>query len=474
MRIYLNRDKIKNTGDVLVQRLKSFKLRRKKESVTKAIDTAVIKEQVLDAMGIENISPGFFSGLSGGSGYKGLRKIKKREKFSFADFWEVLNHNNNFILVLIIIGLLIVISYGAFIFEAGINKQFRTPWDALWWTIVTLTTVGYGDKYPITFGGKILGIFMMVLGVASVGIVTGRIASFLVDKQIKARGGLIVVERKKGHFIICGWKAELEAIIQKILTVDPSLKPSDIVLINDADPQEIDHIRSVPKFKLIKYIKGDYIDEKVLQRANLKKAGTVLILADSSRKFSLQEVDSRTVMAAITIDALNKNIYTCAELIDEKFAKYLKLANCDEIILTREYSRELLAAAASASGISHIAAELLDPEKRELTTVEFRNVFVGRPFKDLQEYFKGAFGDIVIGLLENTGKIYYRKREALAEAQKTPDISKLVENLQMVKKLYPNNPVINPGDNYVIKRHSKAIVVPGRLHEEKTIKGRSG
>jgi voltage-gated potassium channel len=63
--------------------------------------------------------------------------------------------------------------------------------------------------------------------------------------------------------------------------------------------------------------------------------------------------------------------------------------------------------------------------------------------------------------LENTGNIYHRKKEALAEAQKTPDISKLVENLQSVKKLFPNNPVLNPGDGYIVKQNSKAIVVTG-------------
>lgn len=375
------------------------------------------------------------------------------------NFWETINSNNTVVIFLVVVGLLCVIAVGTYIFEIGVNEKIRSLWDTMWWTIVTLTTVGYGDKYPVTVGGKVLGIFMMLLGVASVGIVTGRIASFLVDKQVKARGGLIVLEKKKGHFVICGWKQELEAVLDKILTIDPGLKAADIVLVNDADPQEIDHIRSIPSFKTVKYIKGDYIDEKVLQRANVRTAKTVLILADSSKDFSVQEVDSRTVMTAITIDNLNKDVYTCAELVDEKFVKYLKLANCDEIILTREYSRELLANAASASGISHVAAELLNPLKRGLVTVDFQPSFVGKPFRDLQEFYKGRTGDIVIGLLENTGNIYHRKKEALAEAQKTPDISKLVENLQSVKMIYPNNPVLNPGDDYVVKTNSKAILV---------------
>jgi len=371
--------------------------------------------------------------------------------------------NNNILTIIVVVTALLVLCFvGAYLFEAGFNEGFRTLWDTLWWAVVTITTVGYGDRFPVTVGGKITGIVIMILGVATVGIVTGRIASFLVDKQIKSRGGLIVLDRKKGHFIVCGWKSELESILENILRVNPDLKPSDIVLVNDADPEEVDHIRSLPKFKYIKYIKGDYIDEKVLQRANVKGARTALVLADSSRKFSVQEVDSRTVMAVITIDSMNKDIYTCAEIIDEKYEKYLQFANCDEIILTRELSRILISNAANASGISHIANHLLRPETGGLATLNIPQQFFGKSFGDLRSYFSASDGDIVIGLLENTGKIYYRKKEALSDAQKTADISKLVENLQSVKTIIPNNPVLNPGDEYIVKKNSKAIVVARR------------
>jgi voltage-gated potassium channel len=394
------------------------------------------------------------------SGLLAKGKNDRKRKLSVSDIFERIRHNSNVTLAIIVIGILAVSSFGAYFFEIGQNDDFKSLWDTVWWTIVTLTTVGYGDKAPLTLGGKFVGIAMMVLGVATVGIVTGRIASFLVDKQIKARGGLIVLEKMKGHFIICGWKNELENILENILRVNPHLKASDIVLISDADPEKVDHIRSIPKFKYLKYLKGDYIDEKVLQRANVKSANTALLLADVSRQYSAQEVDSRTVMTVITIDSLNKNIYTCAELIDEKFEKYLKLANCDEIILTRELNKVLIANAASASGISHIASELLSPKRKCLDTAAFPNRFIGKSFAELATFYKDSKQDIVIGLLENTGKIYDRKKEALSEAQKTPDISKLVENLQRVKEITPNYPVLNPGDDYIIKNNSKAIVVP--------------
>jgi len=58
--------------------------------------------------------------------------------------------------------------------------------DAIWWAFVTMSTVGYGDLYPVTTTGKVVAVMMMVVGVALLGLVSGTIVSALLDK---IRGG---------------------------------------------------------------------------------------------------------------------------------------------------------------------------------------------------------------------------------------------------------------------------------------------
>lgn len=53
-------------------------------------------------------------------------------------------------------------------------------WDGLWWSFTTITTVGYGDKYPISGEGRILAVFLMVLGISLLGVVTATIAAWFV------------------------------------------------------------------------------------------------------------------------------------------------------------------------------------------------------------------------------------------------------------------------------------------------------
>ena len=303
----------------------------------------------------------------------------------------------------------------------------------------------------------------MFFGIVLAGVVTGNIASALVEKQLKEGRGLKDI-KLKNHFIICGWKRDMADVLSHIMEKNKNFLASEFVLINTADPSEIDNLRSDSRFSPINYIHGDYIDERVLNRANLRDAARVIVFADRLIQGSIQEVDSRTVMTVITIKSISKTIYTCAELLDEKFERYLRFSNCDEIIMSSQYSRSIIANASSGSGISQVISELLNVNADvSIMTHEIPSRFIGRTFGELFDFYLAKNRTILIGILENTGNFYTRKNEAIRDAQKTPDISKLVDNLKFVKQLVANMPVINPAPDYVITRYTRAIIIEGRI-----------
>ncbi|GHH36434.1 potassium channel family protein [Lentzea cavernae] len=61
------------------------------------------------------------------------------------------------------------------------NASITTFGDALWWTLTTMSTVGYGDRYPVTGEGRLVAGLLMVGGIALLGVITGTIASWLVE-----------------------------------------------------------------------------------------------------------------------------------------------------------------------------------------------------------------------------------------------------------------------------------------------------
>ncbi len=84
---------------------------------------------------------------------------------------------NTILAITLMSGLLMIFaSIGVLHFETSAASNIRTAEDALWWTAETITTVGYGDKYPVTSEGRVFGVLLMAAGIALMGAYSGFIA----------------------------------------------------------------------------------------------------------------------------------------------------------------------------------------------------------------------------------------------------------------------------------------------------------
>ncbi|QGH33693.1 two pore domain potassium channel family protein [Gracilibacillus salitolerans] len=85
-------------------------------------------------------------------------------------------------LIGITISLILIFSIPVMLVEPSINSYQ----DAVWWSIVTSTTVGYGDISPSTVIGRIIAVFLMLIGIGLIGMVTGAIATFFIKDPVKS------------------------------------------------------------------------------------------------------------------------------------------------------------------------------------------------------------------------------------------------------------------------------------------------
>ncbi len=349
----------------------------------------------------------------------------------------------------------------SFLLEKDVPKtQINSFGDALWLSVVTFTTTGYGDKIPVTAAGRFTMAFLMLGGIVLAGILTGQIAGVLIQRNLQRLRGFINMEKKKNHFIICGWKKDMDKVIEQILIRNKELTAEDIVVIAHLPEDQLMNIKQSTAFKSIDIINGDYFAESVLRRANVQNAAKVLILADDNKSVSTTEIDSRTVMTAMTIESISKDTYVVAELIDRKYEPYLRMARVDEIILSREYGRSLIANACLSAGVAHVVFDLLDVHSGAMvTTKEIPASFIGQKFSTLSLHFRENEQSILIGVLENTGNVFKMKRDAIKEAQKNADISKIVSQLKETKVIKSNQPVLNPADDYLIRKNSSAVLI---------------
>lgn len=90
-------------------------------------------------------------------------------------------------LIVVWLGIMVLSSLGLYAAENGVNEAVTSPLDALWWGIVTLTTVGYGDVYPVTLEGRLAAAVLMLLGIGVFSVITATVTSYLVSTNTAER-----------------------------------------------------------------------------------------------------------------------------------------------------------------------------------------------------------------------------------------------------------------------------------------------
>jgi voltage-gated potassium channel len=83
------------------------------------------------------------------------------------------------------LGVMALCSAWLYIAEHGVNRAIDNPFDALWWGVVTLTTVGYGDVTPVTTEGRLAAMALMLLGIGLFGALTATITSYLMTSDLR-------------------------------------------------------------------------------------------------------------------------------------------------------------------------------------------------------------------------------------------------------------------------------------------------
>ncbi len=276
-----------------------------------------------------------------------------------------------------------------FLGALGLHYFEKTPrvMDAIWWSVVTITTVGYGDITPSTIGGRIIGVVVMVFGIGLLGMFTATIASAFVETKLKEGKGVVDI-KVKDHFLICGWSYKAKEIIAE-LRADKKVKDKPIVLIADIPEKPLED-------EGVHFIHGE-VDAEILLKANLKEASVAMILADES--LDSYSRDAKVILNTLTIRKLNHNIYICVEISDARNVQHSKLAGADEIIVIGELSGNLLVQAALDHGITKIVTELVSNRYgNELYKVKPPENFVGTQFIEVLRLIKEKHNAILVAI----------------------------------------------------------------------------
>lgn len=216
----------------------------------------------------------------------------------------------------------IAVAVSVFVLALGITGYMAIEkWDfidAAFMTVITLTTVGYGEIHKLGTAGRIFtmvlifagaGLFLYLAGIIMQFIVEGEMQLILGRKKLDKRIG-----RMENHYIVCGYGR-----IGKILCQQLKEKTSDIVVL-EKDKEMI----PVLKKDRMHYLNGDANDESLLLKAGIKKAG--YLVASLAR-------DADNVFLVLTARQLNPGIHIMTRAENRNVQKKLFAAGADWVEL---------------------------------------------------------------------------------------------------------------------------------------------
>jgi voltage-gated potassium channel len=274
---------------------------------------------------------------------------------------------------------------GGYLAEHSGNSGFQNLGDSLWWTLVTMSTVGYGDIVPKTAAGQVIAIIcavggpvVMVAGVTSVG-------SSLYNKWSRGVKGMGQV-KSKGHIVICGWNRKAEEIISELHNCD--LRDLPITIIDDK-------IESKPVSDgNVTFIRGNASEMSVLNRANIVEAKFAIVLAYDDTTVA----DQKTVLTVLAVKSANRAIISCAELNDVNNEEHLKRAGCDIVINVSSLASCMMAMSLKNPAVGDIIKSLVSQEGSEIYRITVPKQYLGRSFIDILPEMKKAHDIIPVGV----------------------------------------------------------------------------
>ena len=244
--------------------------------------------------------------------------------------------------------------------------------DAMWWSIVTVTTVGYGDISPATPAGRVLAIALMFSGIGLLAAFSATIASVFVDRKIKDDLGM-TIHKQRDHIIICEWNYQTKDIVRDLRN-DEQTADVPIILIADIERKPMTDSN-------LYFIQGEVTDE-ALAEASVDSARTVVILGDVN--LSPTARDAKAVLTVLAVESINPDAYTIVEIAKRSNVQHARNAKADEVIVVGQISSGLIARTALNHGLGRVTTEILrSGEGSEMYKVAVPASMYDRTFLDV-------------------------------------------------------------------------------------------
>ncbi|NES67541.1 MAG: potassium channel protein [Okeania sp. SIO2D1] len=306
---------------------------------------------------------------------------------------------------MIICGLIVLtVTFGTvalLAFEEKLNPQIGSVGEAFWFSFYSLFSGEPVPGPPSTLGGKLVITFIMLMNATIFAMFTGTVSAFMVD-QLRMENRMTEWEDFQNHIIICGWNRKAEIIVQECQAAHPK---EGVAMVIVAQLDEEQPVFDTNYRGQVRFLNDDFTKVPVLRQAGIDRASTCIILADQSHGRSEQDADARTILAALTTEKLNPEVYTCAELIHQEYGYHLDMGHVNNYVVSEEQNGFLLAQAALNPGLMVVFKELFTYKQgNKFYHLPIGKDWLGQSFFDLFVELKRSHNAILIAVYNHMGE----------------------------------------------------------------------
>jgi voltage-gated potassium channel len=295
--------------------------------------------------------------------------------------------------------------------------------DALYMTVITLSTVGYSEVQRLSPTGRMFNMVVIMLGVSLAFYLAGSIIQFMVEGRIREILGRRKLERRitaqKNHYVICGYGRVGSAVCEMLL-----LKRFDIVVI-EQDPARVTRLNE----RDILHIAGDATDEENLIRAGVERArGLVAAL----------KTDSDNVYVTLSARQLNPDLFIMARAGEEQAEKKMLAAGATKVVCPYRMGAHRMAQTILSPTVTDFLELTLMDASRD---IQMEEIFVDRSSKvtniALQDSgIRQEFDLIIVAVKKAAGDMLFNpSSQTQLEAGDTVISIGEMENLERLRSL---------------------------------------
>jgi voltage-gated potassium channel len=201
--------------------------------------------------------------------------------------------------------------------------------DALYMTVITISTVGYEEVKPLGEGGRIFTMVLIVTGVGTAFYLFAAVTQFVIEGQLRAIVGRAAMKHKidqlEGHVVICGFGR-----MGQVVAAEVARSGGQAVVIERDPAREVNLVAAG-----LPYVIGSALEDRVLEEAGLRRAFAIVAVTAS---------DADNVYITLSARAMNPKIRIHARGESEEGLRHLRMAGADQAISAYQWGGLRLAA----------------------------------------------------------------------------------------------------------------------------------